>query len=224
VQVLLDDYVAAAAVATDLVNTTAEVAVSSGDQLSGVVQLERFLAEHDLVLEALADGRRVTSAELAAVHRLRRTVREIIDSAEADGGNADGGKADSGEADSGEAEGGEADSGGGDRAAAAAGRLVSTHGAGPTLVRVAGGAQRWQVRSRPGCGVAGELAVLLGTGLLGVLHVLGPGRFRQCASPACRGAFVDVSRGGRRRYCVPEICGNRINVANHRARRRAAGS
>jgi predicted RNA-binding Zn ribbon-like protein len=205
----LDDYVAAAAVATDLVNTTAEVAVSSGDQLSGVLEVERFLAEHDLVLEALAGGRRVTSAEVAAVHRLRRTVREIIDSAAADGGDADSGKA---------------DSGGGDRAAAAAGRLVSTHAAGPTLVRVAGGAQRWQVRSRPGCGVAGELAVLLGAGLLGVLHVLGPGRFRQCASPVCRGAFVDVSRGGRRRYCVPEICGNRINVANHRARRRAARS
>jgi hypothetical protein len=214
VQVLLDDYVAAAAVATDLVNTTADEAVSSGDQLSGVHEVERFLADHDLVLDALAGGRRVTSAEVAAVHRLRRTVREIIDSAAADGGDADSGKADSGKP----------DSGGGDRAAAAAGRLVSTHAAGPTLVRVAGGAQRWQVRSRPGCGVAGELAVLLGAGLLGVLHVLGPGRFRQCASPACRGAFVDVSRGGRRRYCVPEICGNRINVANHRARRRAARS
>jgi predicted RNA-binding Zn ribbon-like protein len=35
--------------------------------------------------------------------------------------------------------------------------------------------------------------------------------------------FVDTSRAGRRRYCVPEVCGNRINVAAHRARRRAAG-
>jgi predicted RNA-binding Zn ribbon-like protein len=34
--------------------------------------------------------------------------------------------------------------------------------------------------------------------------------------------FVDTSRAGRRRYCVPEVCGNRVNVANHRARRRAA--
>lgn len=195
-QVLLDDYVAAAVVATDLVNTAADVAVSSGDQLSGAAELQRFLAEHDLVLDALADGRPATSAEVAAVHRLRRTVREIIDSC---GGN-------------------------GDEAAAVAGRLVSTHGAGPTLVRVAGGDRQWQVRSRPGSGVAAELAVLLGAGLLGVLHVLGPGRFRQCASPACRGAFVDVSRAGRRRYCVPEICGNRINVANHRARRRASRS
>jgi predicted RNA-binding Zn ribbon-like protein len=33
--------------------------------------------------------------------------------------------------------------------------------------------------------------------------------------------FIDTTRPGRRRYCMPGLCGNRINVANHRARRAA---
>ncbi|MFI9778449.1 CGNR zinc finger domain-containing protein [Streptomyces sp. NPDC051956] len=35
--------------------------------------------------------------------------------------------------------------------------------------------------------------------------------------------FVDTSKAGRRRYCTPEVCGNRRNVANYRARRLASG-
>ncbi|MFE5025688.1 CGNR zinc finger domain-containing protein [Streptomyces sp. NPDC056656] len=35
--------------------------------------------------------------------------------------------------------------------------------------------------------------------------------------------FVDTSKAGRRRYCAPEVCGNRRNVANYRARRPAGG-
>ncbi|MGW6399398.1 CGNR zinc finger domain-containing protein [Streptomyces sp. NPDC055134] len=35
--------------------------------------------------------------------------------------------------------------------------------------------------------------------------------------------FVDTSKAGRRRYCTPEVCGNRRNVANYRARRLAGG-
>ncbi|MFI0465948.1 CGNR zinc finger domain-containing protein [Saccharopolyspora sp. 5N102] len=62
----------------------------------------------------------------------------------------------------------------------------------------------------------------MGTGLLGALRALGHDRFRDCASPGCNGVFVDTSRAGRRRYCMPELCGNRLNVANHRARRQAA--
>jgi predicted RNA-binding Zn ribbon-like protein len=85
------------------------------------------------------------------------------------------------------------------------------------------GRWQWQVRSRPGASLADELALLTGTALLAVLRALGPDRFRHCAAPTCDGMFVDTSRAGRRRYCVPEVCGNRVNVANHRARRRAAG-
>ncbi|KZF07597.1 MULTISPECIES: CGNR zinc finger domain-containing protein [unclassified Rhodococcus (in: high G+C Gram-positive bacteria)] len=43
------------------------------------------------------------------------------------------------------------------------------------------------------------------------------------AAPTCNRVFVDVSRGGRRRYCMPDLCGNRINAADHRQRRNALG-
>jgi len=186
VQVLLDDY-DVASVATDLVNTAPEVAVSTGDGLADPHALHRFLHERRIAPDALAGGRSPTPAELAAVHRLRGEVRAIIDGADP---------------------------------ATAAAELIGAAARPPALTRDATGTLRWQLRSRPGAGLAGELAVLLGVGLLSVIRVLGPDRLRQCASPACRGAFVDISRGGRRRYCVPEVCGNRINVANHRARRR----
>ncbi|OLS97462.1 hypothetical protein BJF90_10000 [Pseudonocardia sp. CNS-004] len=92
------------------------------------------------------------------------------------------------------------------------------------LARDADGRSRWQVRARPGASLADRLALLTGTAMLSVLRTLGPDRFRHCAAPTCDGMFVDTSRAGRRRYCVPEVCGNRINVANHRARRRTSGT
>jgi predicted RNA-binding Zn ribbon-like protein len=83
------------------------------------------------------------------------------------------------------------------------------------------GRWQWLARTRPGASIADELALLTGAALLATLRALGPGRFRHCAAPTCDGMFVDTSRAGRRRYCVPEVCGNRVNVAAHRARRRA---
>jgi predicted RNA-binding Zn ribbon-like protein len=105
-----------------------------------------------------------------------------------------------------------------DRIAAGAGELAARNGVGPVLLGD-GGQWRWCVRSRPGAGVADQLALLTAIGLLGVLRTLGPDRFRHCAAPDCSGGFVDTSRAGRRRYCDPDVCGNRVNVANHRARR-----
>lgn len=72
--------------------------------------------------------------------------------------------------------------------------------------------------------VADLLGVVAGVGLLAVQLHLGAERFRPCSSDTCRGVFIDTSRPGRRRYCMPGLCGNRANVAAHRARRRAAGS
>lgn len=100
---------------------------------------------------------------------------------------------------------------------------LTTAGGGLELRPDPDGHWQWQVRARPGASPADELALLTGTALLGVLRALGPERFRHCAAPTCDGMFVDTSRAGRRRYCVPEVCGNRINVAAHRARRRAVG-
>lgn len=73
---------------------------------------------------------------------------------------------------------------------------------------------RWQATTDGIAAVAGELTVFTGYALLGALRILGDERFRAGVSPTCNGVFVDVSRGGRRRYCMPDLCGNRINVAN----------
>ncbi|MDA3646884.1 CGNR zinc finger domain-containing protein [Saccharopolyspora indica] len=110
-----------------------------------------------------------------------------------------------------------------DAVAEAAGELVRRASTGPVLGRDADGRWQWQVETAPSASLADELAVLAGLGLLGALRALGHERFRACASPECDGVFVDTSRAGRRRYCTPDLCGNRINVANHRARRRERG-
>ena len=49
-------------------------------------------------------------------------------------------------------------------------------------------------------------------------------RLRVCAASGCQRVFVDTSRNRSRRYCNPDICGNRTNVAAFRARQRAAGA
>lgn len=91
------------------------------------------------------------------------------------------------------------------------------------LVELEGNVWRWQATTEGVVTVAQELAVFTGYALLSALRMLGFERFRACASPTCNGVFVDVSRGGRRRYCMPDLCGNRINVANHRQRRNTLG-
>jgi predicted RNA-binding Zn ribbon-like protein len=192
VQAVLDDYVAGSTVATDLVNTAPEVMVSTGDALADPDALLAFLTQHDLHPDALAGGRPPSRADVTAVHAVRRALRGVLEAADAA------------------------------EAAARASAVAVAAGSGPALLQGADGRWRWYVRSRDGAALCDELALLTATGLLSVLRVLGHDRFRQCASPACAGMFVDTSRSGRRRYCVPEVCGNRINVANHRARRRAA--
>jgi predicted RNA-binding Zn ribbon-like protein len=191
VQILLDDYAAGAAVATDLVNSAPEVMTSTGDQIGDPAALRRFLVEHGLVEHGLADAP-PTAADVRAVHDLRDTLRALL--AEPDPAVT----------------------------ATRAGAIAAATGTGPTLQREADGGWSWAVHPRPGAGPADRLALLTTTALLSVLRVLGPGRFRSCASPSCAGMFVDTSRAGRRRYCAPEVCGNRVNVARHRARRRAA--
>ncbi|MEJ2870676.1 CGNR zinc finger domain-containing protein [Actinomycetospora sp. OC33-EN08] len=89
------------------------------------------------------------------------------------------------------------------------------------VVRVALDGDAWVAVLAEDTGAAEVLGVVGGLGLLSVQRHLGSDRFRPCASDTCSGVFVDVSRPGRRRYCMPGHCGNRVNVANHRARRRA---
>jgi predicted RNA-binding Zn ribbon-like protein len=192
-QVSLNDYVWGAGVATDLVNTSATVMVSTGEALADRGALQRFLADHAIAAEALAGADEPTADDLDEVHALRDVVRDVLEA------------------------GTEAD------AVAGATALVRRAGRGPALHRDADGTWQWCAVSEAGAPLADELALLVGTGLLGVLRTLDHDRFRGCASPTCAGVFVDTSRAGRRRYCMPDLCGNRVNVANFRSRQRAGG-
>ncbi|WP_049560185.1 CGNR zinc finger domain-containing protein [Nonomuraea sp. SBT364] len=98
--------------------------------------------------------------------------------------------------------------------------LARRAGLSPVLDRDPSARWQWYVPTAPDASLADELAALVGVALLGVVRTLGHERFRACLAPGCRGVFADISRAGRRRYCMPDVCGNRLNVANHRDRRR----
>ncbi|MGP3944137.1 CGNR zinc finger domain-containing protein [Streptomyces sp. 6N106] len=201
-QVALDDYVWAAGVATELVNTTAEV-WRGDDHLPDLAALVAFADLHGGQAgqsggqsgnEGVHDGlsplaRRARTSDLHAVHALRVTVRDLIDHP--------------------------------DRDHLIAGATALTSPAqGATLIPDPGreNRTRWAAPLRDGATVADALSLICGMGILGVVHTLGEQRFRPCTAPTCRGAFIDTTRPGSRRYCMPGLCGNRVNVANHRAR------
>ncbi|MFD3514773.1 CGNR zinc finger domain-containing protein [Streptomyces sp. NPDC058657] len=191
---LFSHYAVGAGVATDLVNTSSFVRTDIGEVLTGPAELSAFLVERDVRLDALPPGMAPTEDDLAEVLSLRQETRALL----------------------------EADSE--DEVIEGANRLAARATSGLSLLRDAEGRLQWHLTTAPGASVADELAVLVGTGLLGVLHTLSHDRFRPCASPTCSGLFVDTSKAGRRRYCIPPLCGNRLNAAKHRARRQGADS
>lgn len=65
-----------------------------------------------------------------------------------------------------------------------------------------------------------QYAVNAAMGLLGVITTTGMSRLHICDGDRCEEVFVDVSRNQSRRYCSPQICGNRASAAAHRARQR----
>jgi predicted RNA-binding Zn ribbon-like protein len=72
--------------------------------------------------------------------------------------------------------------------------------------------------------LAPRLAAETAMGLAVIVAEHGFERLRLCEGKDCLDVFVDVSRNRSRRYCSPEVCGNRANVAAYRARRRAGTS
>jgi predicted RNA-binding Zn ribbon-like protein len=74
----------------------------------------------------------------------------------------------------------------------------------------------------PESSVGAHMAAESAMGLASVIRDHGLERLQVCAATGCSRVFVDTSRNRSRRYCNPEICGNRTNVAAYRARRRAA--
>ncbi|RVX45535.1 putative RNA-binding Zn ribbon-like protein [Nonomuraea polychroma] len=186
----ISDYAMGAAVATDLVNTSPTVRGAGEEALPDPDALVAFLAEHGVRPDALAGGRLPDGDDLDRVRLLRREVRAVLET---------------------ETE---------EQAVAGATLLAGWAGQAPALRREGDGGWQWYVPTAPDAPLVAELAALIGVGLLGAVRALGHGRFRRCAAPGCRGVFVDTSRAGRRTYCMPDLCGNRVNVATHRARRR----
>lgn len=201
--VVLDNYVWMAGVVTGLINTAPEVwrgddRLPDSTALAAFVELHLRDVKHEQSrrdeLGDLPDlARRARRSDLQSVWELRTTVRVLVDHPDRDS------------------------------LIAGASVLTSTAG-GATLVPdpVHARGTRWAISLRSDATVVDALSLICGAGVLGVVHTLGEGRFRPCGASDCRGAFIDTTRPGRRRYCMPDLCGNRTNVANHRARHAAA--
>ncbi|ATY96003.1 MULTISPECIES: CGNR zinc finger domain-containing protein [Streptomyces] len=91
---------------------------------------------------------------------------------------------------------------------------------GPRAVRGEGGALVRTLSAAPDC--AGLLAVVARDAVDLLTDPVARAALRRCAGDACHRLYLDTSRGGRRRWCSGEVCGNRERVARHR-RRTAAG-
>lgn len=192
--VIFSDYKSGAGVATDLVNTSPRVRKSTGEALPSTEALGRFLADHGMDADHGAHERELTDEDVQQVRALRQEVRDVLELATPD-----------------------------EMIDAATG-LVRRAGGDPTLCRDAASRWQWCLAVPPDVSIADRMAAVIGAGLLGTLQTLSHDRFRNCGAPDCDGVFVDTSKAGRRRYCMPEVCGNRLNVASHRARRRTGSS
>jgi predicted RNA-binding Zn ribbon-like protein len=74
--------------------------------------------------------------------------------------------------------------------------------------------------SAPSATLAEHIAV---DGGMALAHVVAAGemeRLRVCEAPDCQSVLVDMSRNRSKRYCDARTCGNRLNVAAYRARKR----
>jgi hypothetical protein len=72
----------------------------------------------------------------------------------------------------------------------------------------------------PGATLADHMAV---DGGMALAHVVAGGetdRLRVCEAPDCASVLIDLSRNRSKRYCDARTCGNRLNVAAYRARKR----
>jgi predicted RNA-binding Zn ribbon-like protein len=71
---------------------------------------------------------------------------------------------------------------------------------------------------------SGTLAAALGAVARDAVELLGGpegARLRQCGRDGCTRLFVDRSRGANRSWCGMRECGNRVNAAAYRRRRRS---
>ncbi|ASU79326.1 hypothetical protein CDG81_14680 [Actinopolyspora erythraea] len=189
-KVNFSDYTVGAALATGLVNTSPAIRRTTDEVLTSPTALRRFLVEHGVTTDTAARDTVPSDDDLARVKELREEIRALLETSDVD------------------------------ELVEGATTLLARATATPTVLLDSHGRWQWGLVTSPDVSVAEELAALVCSGLLGTLHALSHERFRHCAAVECDGMFVDTSKAGRRRYCTPEICGNRQNVARHRARRR----
>jgi len=93
---------------------------------------------------------------------------------------------------------------------------------GPRAVRGEGGALVRALSAEPDC--AGLLAVVARDAVDLLTDPVARAALRRCAGGSCHRLYLDTSRGGRRRWCSGEVCGNRERVARHRRRTAGASS
>jgi predicted RNA-binding Zn ribbon-like protein len=95
--------------------------------------------------------------------------------------------------------------------------VVNVFAATGDIPPVLAGGSRQAGRSRP------TARQSLSTIARDAVRLFGPnagGRIRQCAAEDCSMIYLDSSRGGNRRWCSMQRCGNRAKVRAHRARAR----
>jgi predicted RNA-binding Zn ribbon-like protein len=80
----------------------------------------------------------------------------------------------------------------------------------------------WSVQLRCPTGAIDDAVATAAYALAHVIATDGRRRLHHCAADTCRGVFLDTTRNRSRRFCMPDICGNRTNVAAHRSRSRNA--
>jgi predicted RNA-binding Zn ribbon-like protein len=104
----------------------------------------------------------------------------------------------------------------GDRTLLALDRVL---GAGPTVARVTRSGARVRLQDEVVPRTPLALLAPLARAAIRLAAEVDPDRLRVCDAPECGRWFVDTSKGGRRRWCSMERCGNRAKAARHRRRR-----
>jgi predicted RNA-binding Zn ribbon-like protein len=107
----------------------------------------------------------------------------------------------------------------GDEAAAvdAVNELIAVARPCPQLVRGAGESWVFQYAD-PAASLADRILAEAAAEVLREISDHGMRRFSTCNSSTCADVFVDLSRNHSRRYCSPDVCGNREAQRAYRAR------
>jgi predicted RNA-binding Zn ribbon-like protein len=76
--------------------------------------------------------------------------------------------------------------------------------------------------TRPDAPLADRIGAEAAMGFLDLVRSDDLGRLRFCSADDCSDVLVDLSRNKSKRYCDTGNCGNRVNVAAYRARKRTS--